>query len=476
MSLRTRLFVSYVLIVVLCLCMVAVSVTVLLQGYRDSLAMESLEDVARPVYVQVISLIKGEVTTSELWSNMQEQAEKNDIHILFGNRRGDIISQVTPGASSGQQPIDVPREELPSRISRSEQGRFVASGGQIFLYSAYPLTRPDQTAATVDTLIIAVPRGGALAVWTVLFRPFLLAGLIALVVSLVIAILLARSVYRPIQRVTEAVEKIAQGQYDQEVPAAGPREVRRLAVSFNQMVEQVKQSQQRLRHFVADVSHQLRSPLTSIQGFAEAMLDGTADDEATRLKAATIINDESKRMRRQVDELLELARIQSGQLRIAREYVDVNELLEQCQEIMSVQAEEQSVLVKTRIEPHMTVFGDTDRLEQVFNNLLDNAIKNSPAKGEVIVNGRRFGTDSIEIHVIDDGPGIPPEQVPFVFDRFYQAGGIRTGVGLGLAIAKEIVVAHGGTIEASSTPGAGTEFIVRLSVGSPEPLEPGTRS
>ena len=476
MSLRTRLFVSYVLIVILCLCMVAVSVTVLLQGYRDSQAMASLEDVARPVYVQVISLIKGEVTTSELWSNMREQAEKNDIHILFGNRRGDIISQVTPGGSSGQPPIDVPREELPSRISRPEQGSFVASGGRTFLYSAYPLTRLDQTTATVDNLIIAVPRGGALAVWTVLFRPFLLAGLIALVVSLVIAILLARSVYRPIQRVTEAVEKIAQGQYDQEVPVAGPREVRGLAVSFNQMVEQVKQSQQRLRHFVADVSHQLRSPLTSIQGFAEAMLDGTADDEATRLKAATIINDESRRMRRQVDELLELARIQSGQLRIAREYVDVNELLEHCQEIMAVQAEEQSVLVKTRIEPHMTVFGDTDRLEQVFNNLLDNAIKNSPAKGEVIVNGRRCGTGSIEIRVIDDGPGIPPEQVPFVFDRFYQAGGIRTGVGLGLAIAKEIVAAHGGTIEASSTPGAGTEFIVRLSVGSPEPLEPGTPS
>ncbi|GAG05103.1 unnamed protein product, partial [marine sediment metagenome] len=261
MSLRTRLFVSYVLIVVLCLCMVAVSVTVLLQGYRDSLAMASLEDVARPVYVQVLSLVRGEVTTSELWSNMREQAEKNDIHILFSNRRGDIVSQVTPGASSGQPPIDVPREELPSRLSRSEQGSFVASGGRTFLYSAYPLSKPDQTTATVDTLIIAVPRGGALAVWTTLFRPFLLAGLIALVVSLVIAILLARSVYRPIQHVTEAVEKIAQGQYDQEVPVAGPREVRGLAVSFNQMVKQVKQSQQRLRHFVADVSHQLRSPL-----------------------------------------------------------------------------------------------------------------------------------------------------------------------------------------------------------------------
>jgi len=156
---------------------------------------------------------------------------------------------------------------------------------------------------------------------------------------------------------------LAQGQYDQEIPAAGPEEVKGLAVGFNQMARQVKLSQQRLRDFVADVSHQLRSPLTSIRGFAQAILDGTAGDNDARLRAAQVIEDESKRMIRQVDELLELSRIQSGQIQMAREAVDMGELLEHCREIFSLRAEEKGLLLRTEIELLKPVVGDIDRLE-----------------------------------------------------------------------------------------------------------------
>lgn len=462
MSLRARLFATYFLIVVICLGIVAVSVTVILQDYRDRLAMNSLNDMARPVYVQVRSLIRGEVTFDELWANLEEQADKNNVYILLGDREGNIIRQVTPGQY--QKPIETPPGELPHGISKLEQGTFVTSGGQTFLFAAYPLRGlPTQNGTSqVNTLILSVPRAGALVIWASLVRPLLLSGVVALCVSLIVAILLARSVYRPVYQVTQAAKKISQGKYDQRIPVTGPREVKGLAVSFNQMAEQIKRSQQQLRHFVADVSHQLKSPLTSIQGFAQAILDGTAGDDDTRLKAATIINDESTRMRRQVDELLELARMQSGQLKMAREAVDVSELLEQCREIFTVQAEEKGVLLKVGTENLLTTVGDIDRLEQVFSNLLDNAIKNSPAGGEVNIIGRRIEANSVEIKVVDDGPGIPPEQLPYVFERFYQAGGVRTGVGLGLAIAKEIVIAHEGTIEANSEPGEGTEFVVIL--------------
>jgi len=467
MSLRTRLFATYILIVVLCLGMVALSITVILQSYRDRLAMERLDDMARTVYVQVRSLVRGQVTFSELWANLEEQAQKNNVYIILGDGEGNLVKQVPAGQSPYQRPIEVPPGELPHGISQQEQGTFVTSTGQTFFFAAYPLRRlPDaQETSQVETFILSVPRAVALAIWASLLRPFLLAGLIALGISLMVAILFARSVYRPISQVTEAAKKIAQGQYDQNIPVTGPKEVRGLAIGFNQMAAQVKRSQQQLRHFVADVSHQLKSPLTSIQGFAQAILDGTAGDDDTRLKAATIINDESIRMRRQVDELLELARMQSGQLKMAREPVDVNELLEQCQEIFTVQAQEKGVLLKLESEPLLTVVGDVDRLEQVFSNLLDNAIKNSPAKGEVYIFGRRIEADSVEIKVADSGPGIPPEQIPYVFERFYQAGGVRTGVGLGLAIAKEIVLAHDGTIEAKSDPGEETEFIVKLPTG-----------
>jgi signal transduction histidine kinase len=462
MSLRARLFATYFLIVVICLGIVAVSVTVILQGYRDRLAMDSLNAMARPVYVQVRSLIRGEVTFDELWANLEEQADKNNVYILLGDREGNIIRQVTPGQY--QKPIETPPGELPHGISKLEQGTFVTSGDQPFLFVAYPLRGlpSEDGISLVNTLILSVPRPGALAIWASLVRPLLLSGVIALCISLIVAILLARSVYRPVYQVTQAVKKISQGKYDQRIPVTGPREIKGLAVSFNQMAEQINGSQQQLRHFVADVSHQLKSPLTSIQGFAQAILDGTAGDDDTRLKAATIINDESTRMRRQVDELLELARMQSGQLKMARESVDVAELLEQCREIFTVQAEEKGVLLKVETENLLTTVGDIDRLEQVLGNLLDNAIKNSPAGGKVGIIGHRIEADSVEIRVVDNGPGIPPEQLPYVFERFYQAGGVRTGVGLGLAIAKEIVIAHEGTIEAKSEPGEATEFIVRL--------------
>lgn len=467
MSLRTRLFATYILVVVFCLGIVALVVTVILQAQRDRLAMERLDVMARPISVQVRSLLRGQISLNELWINLEEQAQKNNVFIILGDSEGNIVRQAPPGQPR-LRPLELPPGELPHSLAQPQQGTLTASTGQTFVFAAYPLLKAPAPPETprVETLVLALPRAGAMAILTSLVRPFLFAGLIALVISLLIAILFARSIYRPINRVTAAVARIAQGQYDQEIPEVGPKEVKRLAISFNQMARQVKRSQQQLRHFVADVSHQLKTPLTSIHGFAQALLDGTASDEAGRLKAATIISDESKRMKRQVDELLELARMQSGQAKIVREPVDINELLKHCQEIFAIQAEEKSVILKLKTEPEMKIIGDIDRLEQVFNNLLDNAIKNSPPEGKIHIIGSKSKDNFIEVRVVDEGPGIAPEQLPYVFERFYQAGGVRTGVGLGLAIARAIVLAHGGTIEVKSEPGAGAEFIVRLPVGT----------
>ena len=465
MSLRMRLILSFTLIVVLCLSIAAVVVTVVLQTSRDRLTTARLIDIAKPVYVQVLTSARAEVSWRQVVSNLEEQAQKNNVYIFLADREGKVISQIPPAEGSQQQLTELPAEGLPRNAAKPTQGTFVTSDGKTFLYAAYYIGRlfDYQTPARlVETIALAMPRGGAIGILAGLLGPFLRAGLIALAISVVIAILLARSAYRPVRKVTEAVDKIAQGQYDQEIPVAGPKEIRSLATHFNEMAKKVKQSQQQLRHFVADVSHQLRTPLTSIQGFAQAILDGTAEDSDTKLKAAQVIDDESKRMIRQVEELLELSRMQSGQLQMAQEPVDIKELLLHCQEVFSMRAEEKDVILRTEIEPLMPVTGDVDRLEQVFSNLLDNALKNTPTKGEVGIAGRNSTTGFVEITISDNGPGIPPEQLPYVFERFYQASGLRTGFGLGLAIAKEIVTAHGGKIEVSSEPGEGTKFTVML--------------
>jgi len=474
MSLRMRLIISFTLVVVLCLSIAAVAVTVVLQGSRDSLATSRLNDIARPIYVQVMTLARGNKPRAEIITSLQEQAAQNQVYIFLADDKGNILVQIPPEKNTLSQRITIPPEKLPVNGGQPIQGTFTAPDRQTFLYSAYSLggTLTSQAQSRFETLILAVPRARPIAIMVGLFAPFLWAGLIALVISIGIAILIANSAYHPVRQVTEAVDIIAGGNYDYEVPVTGPREIRGLAAHFNEMMVKVKESQQQLRHFVADVSHQLRTPLTSIQGFAQAILDGTAEDSEAKLKAARVIDDESKRMIRQVEELLELSRIQSGQLQMNRELVDIKELLVHCQEVFSLRAEEKGIRIRAETEPLMPVNGDVDHLEQVFSNLLDNALKNTPDKGEVTVTGRNSSASSVEISVADNGPGIPPEQLPYVFERFYQASGLRTGFGLGLAIAREIVTAHGGSIAVQSSPGEETRFTITLPASISEPAGP----
>ncbi len=459
MSLRSRLILSFILIIVLCLGISAISVSVVLRNYRDQVILTRLDDMTRPISNQVKSLLKGQTTLLQTWANIEQLSKDNNTYILLVDDKGNLLRQASPENSN--QSLDVPGG-FPHGISQASHGLFTNSSGQEFVYSAYPLGR---TAETViprpQTLVLCQLRGNIKSVMAGLINPFIWAGIIALVVSLGLAFILYRSIYRPVQRLSKAAGNIASGHYNEEVPVSGPEEMKKLAGNFNEMARKIKESQQQLRHFVADVSHQLKSPLTSIQGFAQAMLDGTASDEATRQKAARIIEDESKRMIRQVNELLELSRMQAGQVKMAKEDVDIKEILFHCEEIFALRLEEKKIGLKNEIESSAVVTGDADRLEDVFSNLLDNAIKNTPPRGEIQVSLAKKDK-SVYITIADSGPGIPPEQIPHVFERFQQSSGLRTGFGLGLAIAREIILTHGGKIEVSSNPGEGAKFLVVL--------------
>jgi signal transduction histidine kinase len=459
MTLRTRLILSFILIVIVCLGIAGTSVLFLLQGYQEKLALTSLDAATRPIAVQFKSLLRGQATVADLFQNAQEQATDNNVFILFVDNRGNLSRAIFPEENSGESFI-IP-SGLPHNISEAVQGVFTTSGGEKFIYSAYPLGKTI-LPLRAETLVICQKQTGVTAVLVNLFKSFIWAGLIALVVSILVAVFIARSVYKPIRNLSRAAESIARGKYDEEVPVTGPEEIKGLAKNFNTMTGKIRESNLQLRHFVADVSHQLKSPLTSIQGFAQAIQDGTAADEETRKKAAGIIVDESKRMIRQVNELLELSRMQAGQIKLSQEDVNLREVLIQCLEIYALRLEEKKIVLKNNLQFSGSVRGDADRLEDVFSNLLDNAIKNTPAGGEIRITARKTQSNEVQILVADSGPGIPPEQIAHVFDRFQPASELRTGFGLGLAIAKEIVLAHGGRIEVSSRPGEGAEFTVTL--------------
>jgi signal transduction histidine kinase len=467
MSLRLRLFRSYAILVLVFFIVIALSATFFMRGYVDKQSLSTLDGMTRPIGLEILALIRGNTTQQQLLAVLQEQADKNEAYILLLDSSGNIVKQMVPLEQDNISAISVKSGTLPQGITAAVKGQFQTTDGRTFLFSAYPLTRQNNPLVKVETMVLAIPRPGIMTVLGTFIWPLLFAAGIALIVSLLIAIFIARAIYRPLATVTKAAQQISRGDYSQRIKPEGSKETKELADSFNRMTEDVEQAQLKLRHFVADVSHELRSPLTSIQGFAQALLDGTASDDATKLKAAQIIDEEARRLKHQVDELLELSRMQSNQIKFLKEPVNIKEILEHCTEMLAIQAKQKQVTLELTAEPKLIVIGDSDSLEQVFLNLMDNAVKNSPDRGKIRIVLVKNEENIARITVSDEGPGIHPDHLAHVFERFYQVTGTRTGVGLGLAIAREIVVAHHGVIEASSTPGEGARFTVTLPLKNP---------
>jgi two-component system sensor histidine kinase ResE len=238
------------------------------------------------------------------------------------------------------------------------------------------------------------------------------------------------------------------------------------------MLARVQSSQRSQREFVANVSHEMKTPLTSIQGFAQALLDGTAKTKKSQQQAAQVIYDESERMRRMVVDLLDLAKLDAGTEELDMLPVNVNMLLNSIAEKFSPQSARMGVSIEVDIESNLPpLIADGDRLAQVFTNLVDNALKFTPHGGKVSI---RALVESSEMHITvsDPGAGISSDDLPHIFERFFRAdparkGGEFHGAGLGLAIAHQIVVAHGGRISVQSEIGVGTAMEVVLPLSPP---------
>jgi len=274
----------------------------------------------------------------------------------------------------------------------------------------------------------------------------------------------------PLLKLAGASELMAQGDYQQQIPLDGPDEMKQVADSFNTMAAQVASTQTAQREFVAKVSHNLKTPLTSIRGWSQALLDGAATTPERRQQAAIVIHAEAERMTRMVDQLLDLARLESGQLQLIREPVDLPSLLSQIRDGFLSLAREKGVQIELNANPVPPISGDPDGLTQVITNLVDNALAHTDAGGRIQLSVYPFGSESVEVIVQDNGSGIPEAELNRVFERFYQVDKsrstteIRAGAGLGLAIAKEWVAAHGGQIAVHSQVGQGSTFTIRLPV------------
>jgi len=299
-----------------------------------------------------------------------------------------------------------------------------------------------------------------------------LGTIVALVVAAAAAVGLAAARRQTVtlERLAAAAASFAAGNLDVRAKVEGPREVRLIAESFNRMAEevsaalqQVTAEERRKTQFVSDVSHELRTPLTAIRGAAETLLDGDVDPE-DQVRFLSTIAMEAERLTRLANDLLQLQRIEGATGELPLRMVDLRLAAERAAAMLEPLIEDRGVALTVRGEAPK-VLGDVDRLQQVVANLVDNASRMVGPGGRVDVELTAEPKLAV-LSVTDNGPGVPEEDLPRLFDRFYRADTSRTrtsgGAGLGLAIVRAIVRAHGGTIQAENLVGGGSRFVVKL--------------
>lgn len=295
---------------------------------------------------------------------------------------------------------------------------------------------------------------------------FLLAAGAALLVAFGLSLWIARQVATPVQELLRASQDLAKGRYELRVPVKGSDEFAQLAASFNQLAEQLEHTENKRRELIADVSHELLTPLTAIKGYMEGLMDGVLPPE---VKTYRQVHREADRLQRLAADLQELSRVQSGAIQLKRRPLSLRSLMPAIRAGLLSKFAKKAVRLELEIPRALPrVLADEDRLTQVLLNLLSNALQFTPRGGRVTISAQKEN-HAIRIAVKDTGIGLAPEQAAHIFDRFYRVDKSRArlagGSGVGLTIARHLVEAHGGRLGAESPGlGGGSTFSFTLPV------------
>ncbi|MEG2417780.1 MAG: ATP-binding protein, partial [Eubacterium sp.] len=294
---------------------------------------------------------------------------------------------------------------------------------------------------------------------------------IALGLAILLSSVLAKRFTRPLKRIEETTKILAQGDYSAQTQVVTNDEIGSLAIHVDALAHRLDEASreseklERLRQaFIANISHELRTPVTVMRGSLEALKDGVVSDPDQVKAYYTQLVDESIHLERMVNDLLELTRLQNIDYSIEKEHLNLPEVLDNALRTCRQLAARKSITLDIKRDvQHFPFEGDYGRLRQLFIIILDNAVKFTPVGGTIEIQSNQ-SSDAMTVRITDHGPGIPPEDIPHIFDRFYKAntGSNQKGTGLGLAIAGQIAGRHGISISADSTPGITTTFTIHI--------------
>jgi two-component system sensor histidine kinase BaeS len=424
MTLRGRAF-AYVAAAALASCLLTVGVAVVLVRHR---------------------LAQQRVTALEREADVLAASGLDHVYRLAGSR----VVRVRPGASA----------RVLAAISPSRPGHGTISvAGRSLLYAqrAGSGAATGAGAGTGGRAIVVRPARLAFGEWRPFLVSLLLAGLGGALLAGVSSYLLARRLTGPIDALAEATGRVAAGQPGVTVPVEGEDELADLAQAFNRMSVSLASAQGAQRSFLESVSHEFKTPLTSIRGYGEALSDGALGP----VEAGAVIVAEAGRLERLVGDLLDLARLQRSEFRVERAPVDMGDVARRAVERHRPRAVELGVRLESVADGRAPGLGDPDRLVQAVSNLIENALRATPAGGGVEVRAQPG-----LIAVSDTGPGLRAEDLEHAFDRFYLYDRYRSeppaGSGLGLAIVRELVLRMDGQVDVDSAPGRGTVFTITI--------------
>jgi len=493
MSLKSKLVLSYLFVILGTVLVLSFAVSFAMENYIKSVQVENLRE--RAGYFA--SGAESQYKYNGSWSNVHfiSGAPTEPLLLIIVDTKGALLMCAQPDRFSGSNCSD-PAIQHELSHSLSDQSTLsgdiqisTRSGPFSFVYISMPLKAGDQTiGALFVTQPLYSPNGDLLAQ---INQSIVLAGLIVAAIAAFCSYLFVRRFTRPVESLTVAAERMKHGNYTQRVVIPNSRdELGLLAQTFNEMASTIEADVTELhrqdevrRDLIANIAHDLATPLTAIQGLSEALADDVISDPSARQETVLRIGREVQRLRRMVADVRQMTSLEAGQTPLDLAPLELHSLVDETLLVLKPECEQAGISLYNDVNANLPlVQADSDRIIQVLLNLLDNARRHTPYGGSIRV-GAGVQNRHVAVWVTDTGTGIDPTDLPHIFERFYRADRSRTtatgGSGLGLSIVKAIVTAHGGTIQAESTPGYGTRIIFTLPIADmpfPTPIRDATNA
>ncbi len=475
-SLQSKLIAAFALVVLAALAFAGATFVMLRRGQEEDQAIEHVIAASPAIYSEFNFLQRRGDSPEALAAFVDAASTAQDVRILLVDLTDGTVVEDSAGSLVQQQVVL--NADIRASFQQPVRGQPYISwrpsnegpAGGLILVTALPgrVREVPVRGAEPYWPVLAVPKNTVTRAWLSLLPSLGIAAAIGLPVAAVLAVLIASYITRPLQKLTVASQRIAQGHFDVDVAVDRSDEVGRLSQSFATMARRVGDAHSQMRALVANVSHDLKTPLTSILGFAQALRDGRASDQAETQRMGQVIYEEASRLSTRLNDLLYLSELEAGQAVLQRDSIDLGKLVEGAVDRLGPALTDRKLHLNVDLAGDVVLTADGPKLERAVENLLDNARKYAPSGGEITV--RTYAENGAAcLEVANPAPDMSDEDLPRLFERFYRRerarpggqDGATSGSGLGLTIARDLVQLHGGALDTALRDGA-IVFIMRL--------------